>query len=156
MCYLCIVMSPEDSPPQTTACTIVATVRDSPFPIKYASFVSANYCIYPSRLSPFFSPFSPSSVFNHQRRRPILSFRLRSASFPAAPERSVAGGQLLSLLQKKREKVFCIFYLISYFEPRLGDSLGKRDISRRGKSYYRIVMIRGSISESADSADDNL
>lgn len=60
--------------------------RGSPSPIKYASFVLANYCIYPSRLSLFLSPFSPSSVFNHQRRRPILSFRLRRTSLPAAPE----------------------------------------------------------------------
>lgn len=97
-------------------CAILTTARAvsrgvlSPLPYsgspKIRSFcVSANYCIYPSRLSPFFSPFSPSSVFNH-RRCPlsILSFWLRNASLPAATGESWPAGSFPSPKNKKNKK----------------------------------------------------
>lgn len=121
---------------QATACTIVTTVCAPTTPclllpsssrsrssIKYASFVSANYCIYPSRLSPSFSAlFRRRRSLTTKRQRPILSSSGYAALLFRPQQGLVACGQLLEKRKERREgererrKIFCIFHLISHFE----------------------------------------
>jgi len=91
--------------------TIVTTVRTPTVPclllsnrrsIKYASFVSVNYCIYPSRLSPPFSaPLLARRSSTTGRQRPISS-----SGYAAPPpfRRGSPGLRAASPKKKERER----------------------------------------------------